>query len=116
MWYIPFNFGIQCIQWKVFLDKFLPPVLKLADLNHTSVTRHAAAQIVIASANLAANNKCLEGVLLHAYQGLCQDTDIIIRKDTLTNINAILKKVDPKTAEALFFEDVFFNINFYIFS
>jgi hypothetical protein len=90
----------------VFLSKFLPEILKLADLSHTGVTRHAAAQIIIAASNLAVAKKCLSGSLLNAYQALCQDTDSIIRKDFLTNINFILKKVDPKQAETEFFEEV----------
>ena len=78
----------------------------MADLSHTLVSRHAAARIIMAATNLAAEHNILNGALLQAYLELCQDADLTIRKQFLLDARSLLGRVDAETAESTFFPEV----------
>ncbi len=102
-WYEPFNCGIVAIDWSVFLEKYLPLILKLAGLSHTQVTRHAASQIIVAATNFAVSRNCLNKNLLTAYLELCQDIDTLIRIATLKNLQQrLLRLLDAAMAKEHF--------------
>ena len=71
--------GIQALAWKAYTEKFMPSILKMADLKHTSVSRFGAANIIAATTNYAAENNLLTESLLQTFIHLCEDPDIIRR-------------------------------------
>lgn len=83
----------------------------MAGLSHTLVTRSAAARIIRAATNLAAEKNVLGGPLQEAYLELCQDADPGIRKATLTDIKGLLHNVSVLSAESDFFPEVQRNLN-----
>ncbi len=99
--------GLKEIPWKLFTEKFLPSTLKMAGLSHTLVSRYAAARIVRAASNLAAEKNVLGGSLQQAYLELCQDTDPGIRKATLSDMKDLLRNLSVSSAESDFFPEVF---------
>ena len=92
--------------WKVFVEKYLPSILKMGSLSHTPVTRHAACQIIIAATNFATGKKCLSENLMTPYLELCQDTDMVIRSTTLKNVQKLIKVLDAPTVEEQIYPEV----------
>ena len=82
----------------------------MADLCHTSVSRHAAINIIRAAAHFSARENHLEGKLLHNYIALCQYPDIVISHEALYDLSIILKDVTTKSAEEDFFPEVMLRI------
>lgn len=85
--------GIQALAWKAYTEKFMPSILKMADLKHTSVSRFGAANIIAATTNYAAENKLLTESLLQTFLHLCEDPDIVIRKSMLSYYHILLPKL-----------------------
>ncbi len=106
-WYEPFNCGIVALDWRVFLDRYLPAVLKLAGLSHTPVTRHAASQIIVAATNFSVSNHTPNKSLITAYLELCQDIDMLIRVSTLKNLQQrLLRLLDPAAVKESFAPEI----------
>jgi len=78
----------------------------MADLCETSISRHAATKIIRAAAHIAAKTDLLTGKLLQNYLVLCQDPDIFISRETLTELSDMLKIVPIESAETEFFPEV----------
>ena len=78
----------------------------MADLSHTTVSRKAAANILAATVNVAAEQNTLNESLLHPYLNLCQDTDIQIRKSMISNFHILLPRIKDKQAEITLFDEV----------
>jgi len=108
IWHVTFCYGIPCISWEYFMDKFMPWLLKMANLCQTLISRRAASVIIRTASRIAAKNSKLSGSLLTVYLELCQDPDITIRKDTLTNLCTLLQDIDEISADNDFFPEVFF--------
>jgi hypothetical protein len=88
------------------MEKFYPWLVKMAYLCQTSVSRHAATRIIRAAAHMAAKSNVLTDELLQSYLVLCQDPDISISRETLSELSVILKAVPIKSAEIEFFPEV----------
>lgn len=88
--------GIQTLTWKEYNELFLPKILKMVELKHTSVNRFAAANIIAASINYSAECENMPENLMQTYLSLCGDPDIIIRKEMLSNCNILLAKLKEK--------------------
>lgn len=104
-WFPSFCAGISSLNWQNFYDKMLIKIYKLASFGRASALRNAAAEIINA-AIIAADNKTLEGNLLHTYLELCQDTDNVVCKTAIGNLKQIFMHVDPLKIEKLFFAEV----------
>lgn len=78
----------------------------MADLNHTTVTRKAAANILAATVNEAAQQNILNESLLHPYLNLCQDTDTQIRKSMIANFHILLPRIKDKQTEVTLYDEV----------
>ena len=88
----------------------------MAGISHTSVTRYAAAKIIMEASHIAAKNNTLKGTILQSYFELCQDPDIIIKQNALIDISKLLKNINVRSAEADFLPEVFLSfIHSYIF-
>lgn len=94
------------MNWKIFLSKTLPKIIKMAGLGQTCVSRYAASQMVTAAAIIAAEKKSLEGSILQAYNDFCQDSNTAIRKKALSNWKLLFHKLNPSEVEYLFFSEV----------
>lgn len=92
MWYKTFCKCIVVVEWKVFVENFLPAVRKMANINHAAGKRNAASQIIIAATNFAATNKLPCPSLIHSYLDLCQDIDTSIRINMLKNLDYLFKQ------------------------
>ena len=99
------------MDWGSFSERLLPKVLKLAGLEHTLVSRNAAAKIITAAIILAAEKKVLKSTLLHPYMEICQDSDVLLRKTALSNLKLFLPKVEPSEVERLFFSELVMHLN-----
>jgi hypothetical protein len=104
-WSSVFCQGLPLLNWKVYTERFLPLVLKMADLSHTPVSRMAAAHIIAATVNIEVEHDKVSSTVLQAYLALCQDTSLAIRKDMLANLHILLPKVrNESDLETLFTE------------
>jgi len=99
------------MDWQSFVDRHLAKVLKMAGLESTCVSRNAAAQIITAASIMAAEKKQFETLLFHHYLDLCQDSDISIRKNTLSNLKFLFQKIEPSEVERLFFSELITHLN-----
>lgn len=105
-WDSPFVLGIPCIPWNTFVDKFLPPAVKMAGLTCTMTSRCAGARILRAAAHVAAKNGRLEGTLLHSYLALCEDPVISIRRESLEDLRVLISQLPLEVAASHFFPEV----------
>ena len=110
MWDPVFCSSIPLINWKLYTEKYLPLILKMADMNHTIVTRRAAANILASSLNESAENHLPTKNLLNAFISLCQDTDMRMRKSMLKNYHILLNVLKDRYLEAQFFSEVLINV------
>ena len=92
-WYPVVCACIPRLDWVVYREHFLPLFIKMADLSHPPVSRHAATMILATTANIAANHNLLTQPLVQACLDLCQDTDTNIRKAMISNFNTLLPVV-----------------------
>jgi len=106
IWYPVFCIGIRAMNWELFITKVFPKILKMASYESTYVTRNAAANIIIATAIIAAEKQVLEENVLHSYMQLCQDSDNDLRKMALTRLKLVFKFIEPPEIEQLFFGEL----------
>ena len=89
----------------MYCERFLPLYIKMADLHHPPVSRHAAAMILATTTNIAATRNLLNPTLIQACLDLCQDTATTIRKAMISNFNTLLPAVkDPQVVATLLAE------------
>jgi hypothetical protein len=78
----------------------------MADLNHTTVSRKAAAIMLAATVNEAAQQNILNESLLHPYLNLCQDIDTQIRKSMIANFHILLPRIKDKQTDVILYDEV----------
>lgn len=94
------------MDWKLYVKTYLPLVYKMADFNHTAISRLAAANIIAATVNEAAEKHFVSDSILNAFFTLGQDTDLIIRKAMLKNYHALIPVAKDKYLEDKLFSEV----------
>jgi hypothetical protein len=98
------------VEWKIFVEKFMPSTLSLLESMHSPISHYAATQMVAYTIMFAADNKQLESKTLKLFLELFHDTDASIRKAVINNMKFLIPKVDASEVERLFFVEVTFNI------
>lgn len=106
LWGPVFAEGVPLVNWKAYLDKYLPLLYKMVGLDHTTTSRRVAAKILAATLNEAAKNHVVPDVLLHGFFSLCQDTDMVLLKSMLSNFHPLLKVVKDNYFAAQLFSEV----------
>lgn len=106
MWEPIFCAGVPLIEWKLYVKTYLPLIYKMADYNHTAISRLAAANMLIATINEAAENHFVSDSVLNAFFALGQDTDLVIRKAILKNYHTLIRVAKDKYLEEKLFSEV----------
>ena len=88
--------GIPLMNWKLYIQRYFPLVYKMADLNHTAVSRRTAANIIASTINEAAYNDLVVDSILHPFLSLCQDNDLDISKTMLKNCKVLIPRLKNK--------------------
>jgi hypothetical protein len=78
----------------------------MADFNHTAISRLAAANMLAATINEAAEKHFVSDSMLNAFFTLGQDTDLVIRKAMLKNYHTLIPAAKDKYLEEKLFHEV----------
>ena len=80
--------------------------MKMVKLTCTTTSRIAGSYIIQATSNYAAKEGCFDGDLLQTYLSLCENPDVTIQKESILNLNAVLKSLSPEIATSTIFPEV----------
>ena len=89
---------------------------KLAGFEHTGTTRYAAAMMISASVDYAAEQDVLASDLLQGYCDLCQDPDASIRTAVLRTVDNVLPKLKQDKDRNTIMQEVIKNIEHFGYS
>lgn len=92
------------MNWKLYMERYFPLIYKMADLNHTPVSRRTAANIIASTINEAARKDVVTDDILHPFLSLCQDNDVDIGKNMVRNCSILIPRLNKALVKQVYAE------------